>query len=318
MSGLRSRRPPGSAAAARATWPRCRPTSMSPRRWRVSPCAGAQNSPCRRRRSSLTAWSVPLAPEPSLSAPSGVALVLFAEGCQSCAPPVAAGRVARSLLVPPTPGCPALRRASHHSPLPNSTGRRSAVQPGRCLFARPGWVRRRVTPDATPALPFSRPPSVRGAHLECRFRSSPPTHHGGDRTRRHDGESRPCRRTPSGLLSQGATRARGGGVNCKQSASRRGFAGGAGASLKGGPFEAVQRRNARHTRDRGPLRQRLRMSASVAALALGLAWAPPTSAHRRPKRPPWCSSRPPLAEPAAGGPVPIPDAPRRSPDGGAS
>lgn len=154
MSGLRSRRPPGPAAAARATWPRCRPTSRSPRRWRVSPCAGAQNSPCRRRRSSLTAWSVPLAPEPSLSAPSGVALVLFAEGCQSCASTVAASRVARSLLVPPTPGCPALRRASHHSPLPNSTGRRSAVQPGRCLFARPGWVRRRVTPDATPALPF--------------------------------------------------------------------------------------------------------------------------------------------------------------------
>lgn len=226
MSGLRSRRPPGPAAAARATWPRCRPTSRSPRRWRVSPCAGAQSSPCRRRRSSLTAWSVPRAPEPSLSAPSGVALVLFAEGCQSCAPTVAAGRVARSLLVPPTPGCPALRSciAPFSAPELHRAAQRS---PTRSLPIGQAWL-------GAPALPFLPSPFRSRAPLECRFRSSPPTHHGGDRTRRHDGESRPCRRTPLGLLSQGATRARGGGVNCKQSASRRGFAGGAGAA-KGAP-----------------------------------------------------------------------------------
>ncbi len=186
----------------------------------------------------------------------------------------------------------------HRTILPSRTPPGGAAQSNQVVAYSPGLAGCAGVSLPTPRrrYPFSRPPSVRGAPLECRFRSSPPTHHGGDRTRRHDGESRPCRRTPLGLLSQGATPARGGGVNCKQSSA-------------GAPAIPV-------TADRSDSANGCRRASRRSRLV----WpgAPPTSAHQRPKRPPWCSSRPPLAAPAAGGPVPVPDAPRRSPDGGAS
>lgn len=214
----------------------------------------------------------------------------------------------------------------HRTILRSRTPPGGAAQSNQVVAYSPGLAGCAGVSLPTPRrrYPFPRPPSVRGAHLECRFRSSPPTHHGGGRTRRHDGESRPCRRTPLGLLSHGVTPARGRGVNCKQPASRglcrrrRRGERGAGASLKGRPFAAVQRRSARHTRaaDRSGSAYGCRRASRRSRWV----WpgAPPTSAHRRPKRPPCCSSRPPLAAPAAGGPVPVPNAPRRSPDGGAS
>lgn len=109
----------------------------------------------------------------------------------------------------------------HRTILPSRTPPGGAAQSNQVVAYSPGLAGCAGVSLPTPRrrYPFSRPPSVRGAPLECRFRSSPPTHHGGDRTRRHDGESRPCRRTPLGLLSQGATPAHGGGVNCKQSSA---------------------------------------------------------------------------------------------------
>jgi hypothetical protein len=199
------------------------------------------------------------------------------------------------------------RRVVHRTILRSRAPPGGAAQSNQVVAYSPGLAGCAGVSLPTPRrrYPLSRPPSVRGAHLECRFRSSPPTHHGGDRTRRRDGESRPCRRTTSGLPAQG----RPGPAAVASAASSPprdvALAGGAGAPLEGGPFGSVQRRSAGHapsarTAQAAPTDVGDRRGARAGS-GLG---RPRLGASGRPKRPPWCS---------AARPWPSRGRPRRSP-----